>query len=362
MLLLLIIIVGITVSTLTIVWVLLFFMTTPKRALKIRPFVSVLVAARNEEENISACIEALKRVNYPVDHFEVLIGNDESTDKTAAIVADAIKETTNFRLIDIAGYKSRTKGKSRVLARLAKEAKGDYFFITDADTSVPQEWIYELLGAFNEKTGIVTGVTLPQGKGIIGAMQAIDWAFAITLVKAMEILRLPVTSMGNNMAIRREVYEEVGGYETLPFSITEDYQLFRAVLKRGYGFKQLFNLRALASTVPVTNVKAILHQRKRWMFGAVQLPWYMLSILFFNGIVYSALLVMFILNWRLALIAFVFKAIVHIAVLIRSLVHFRKGHLLFLYLIWEVYSALLSTVLLIYYALPTKVNWKGRMY
>ena len=53
-----------------------------KLELKNYPFVSILIAARNEEKNILSCLTALSRLNYPKDKYEVLVGNDGSEDNT----------------------------------------------------------------------------------------------------------------------------------------------------------------------------------------------------------------------------------------------------------------------------------------
>src|SRR5258706_14073318 len=58
------------------------------------PFVSVIIAARNEENNIAACIESLLRVDYPADKLEVLLVNDRSTDKTKEIMQSYSKDNS----------------------------------------------------------------------------------------------------------------------------------------------------------------------------------------------------------------------------------------------------------------------------
>src|SRR5690606_785397 len=90
------------------------------------PFVSILVAARNEEENIKACLEALIKVNYPTDSIEILVGNDCSTDSTEK-VAEAVAQNHNLVKVfnlDVSECNS-TKGKARVLAFLPNKAKGE---------------------------------------------------------------------------------------------------------------------------------------------------------------------------------------------------------------------------------------------
>src|SRR5690349_11432189 len=95
------------------------------------PFISILLAARNEEKNIINCLENLGKLNYSSDRYEVLIGNDQSEDETETLIENFIKDKSNFKLLNIKENLGMAKGKANVLAHLAKQAKGEYFFITD---------------------------------------------------------------------------------------------------------------------------------------------------------------------------------------------------------------------------------------
>jgi cellulose synthase/poly-beta-1,6-N-acetylglucosamine synthase-like glycosyltransferase len=74
----------------------------PKRRFKDFGFVtldaSILIAARNEEDTILRCLQAIERLNYPPDRYEVLIGNDQSEDKTGLIIENFIRDKPQFRL------------------------------------------------------------------------------------------------------------------------------------------------------------------------------------------------------------------------------------------------------------------------
>ena len=101
------------------------------------PRVSVVVPARNEERNIAACLEALLGLDYP--DFEILVVDDDSTDATAAIVAEFAARDARIRSLQLSqiardpreGFRS---GKSYVLAQAAREAQGEWLLFVDADT------------------------------------------------------------------------------------------------------------------------------------------------------------------------------------------------------------------------------------
>ena len=206
------------------------------------PLVSILIAARNEEKNIIACLRAIGELDYPASAVEVLIGNDQSTDQTAERIAEFIHaDKAHFRVVNITENTSGLPGKTNVLAQLARLAKGQYLFFTDADTQVPPGWLTQILPHFTGNTGIITGVTLPEGPGLFHKLQTLDWLYNLTLTNLVSSTGVPLTAMGNNMAVSRPAYNAVGGYEALPFSLTEDYALFRAIVANGFGFQNLLS-------------------------------------------------------------------------------------------------------------------------
>lgn len=324
--------------------------------------VSILIAARNEEANIAACLRAITQLNYPADALDVLIGNDGSTDQTAAIITEFIADKPNFRLFEIAESTNAVRGKANVLAQLARHAQGEFLFFTDADTLVPPDWIIAMLAAFTPTTGIVTGVTMPQGTTVFAQCQSLDWLLALTQTSLLVGLGIPVTAMGNNMAVRRTSYEAVGGYEQLPFSITEDYALFRAIVSRGDGFANLLTPEVLAFSKPASSVTAFLQQRKRWMRGAFQLPvWMVLGLL----AQYATLPLLLVVGWwwlGLAVGIYCLKIMIQTLLLTFAVSRLRQTFLLPYVLLFDLYQLLMGPVALIYYAVPVPIRWKNRRY
>ncbi len=293
----------------------------------------------------------------------MLIGDDNSSDNTYALVADFIKDKPNFRVFQIAENLGQARGKANVLAHLTKHATANYFFITDADMELPANWISGMLSRLEPGVAIVTGITTTKGHDFFSRMQGLDWLNALGFIQVVADLGLPVTSMGNNMLVTRQAYEKTGGYEKLPFSITEDVQLFKEVLKLGYKFRNVYQPDVLGLTAPATNLFNLLHQRKRWMKGAMHLPFYMAAIL----IVYTSFYFVLIpFLWRapviygLALLGlkWIFQS-VFLQTCLRRVN--RKASITDL-LLFEGYQVFTSVILVVFYFLPVKVIWKGRKY
>jgi cellulose synthase/poly-beta-1,6-N-acetylglucosamine synthase-like glycosyltransferase len=326
-----------------------------------RPSVSVLVAARNEEATLSRCIESLLNQQYPADKIQVLIGNDASNDKTEVIARSFETESSRLKVFNIDYDLGSARGKANVLSQLAREATGEVYLITDADMSLPPTWCKAMVTAFEKDTGMVTGYTAINENSLFASFQAIDWAYAIGMMKVVSDLGMPVTGMGNNMAVLAKAYHQTGGYENMPFSVTEDFQLTRAILSRGYGFKQLISPAVTGITLPAASIKGLLHQRKRWMSGALQLPVAIVAVLGLQAIYYPLAVVLIVFYpWSILLVAA--KGVVQSWFVYRtvrlSALPVKIGALV----LFEFYSAIISLSTLLFSILPSGIKWKDRHY
>ena len=327
-----------------------------------RPTVSILIAARNEENTLPDCLHAITQLAAPSGFVEVLIGNDQSTDQTVKRVKPIIDAHDDFRLVNIIDQVNNLSGKPNVLAQLARQARGEFLFFTDADTQVPVNWLTEMTRRFTSNVGIVTGVTLPEGRTLFHKLQTLDWLYNLTLTHWVSSLGIPVTAMGNNMAVRRRAYEAVGGYEALPFSVTEDYALFQALVNQGFEFRNMLSEDVLAHTKPVDTIRAFLQQRKRWMRGASQLPSWMVLALYGNYLVGPLLLLLGLASPMLAIGIYLSRLLVQTTLLSFGISRLRQTKLWPYTLLFEPYQLILGPLAVIYYLLPTPIVWKGRSY
>ncbi|MGN6647624.1 MAG: glycosyltransferase [Cytophaga sp.] len=328
-----------------------------------KPLVSILIAARNEEENIIACLQAISRLHYPAGRIQVLVGDDQSSDNTYTLVNAYIQDKPGFELVSIQESTSKAKGKANVLAQLAAKATGEFLFITDADIQVPLYWIEGLLGAFEERTGIVSGATVVKGQKIFDRIQRVDWAYAFGMVHIVSEMNIPVSAVGNNMAIRTCCYEETGGYENLEFSVTEDLELFKAALAKGWAFRNLLDESSTAVSAPLHTLGSVLKQRKRWLSGAMRLPVVLLTFLAMQAVYFAVLVLAFVyLPWPWVLMCWL--TILNLqAMFIQGVAqktgirHVRKDLYLF-----ELNRYFFPLLLFTYQLLPLGVQWKGRTY
>lgn len=354
-----------TIATLIVLFVALLLLEKEKAVNPISnwPMVTVLVAARNEEKNIEACLQRLAGVDYPKDKLEVLIGNDASTDRTAGIASGFCKNHPQFRLIEITENVGLARAKANVLAQLARQATAEMLVVTDADIEVKPGWIKSLIAEFDdEKTGIVSGTTIVKGNRLFEKMQGLDWAYFFGLLIGFDKLGLKSTAVGNNMAFRKVAYQSTGGYEHFPFSVTEDFKLFLEIRKQGWNSKNLLHSQSLNYSKGQTRFLNLLHQRKRWLIGSRDLPpvWQVLFVMF--GLFYPMLLALFFINPINAITLWVAKIVLQSAILLRVMLRLRERFNLLLLLLLEPYSILSSISSSVFYLLPVNMQWKERSF
>jgi cellulose synthase/poly-beta-1,6-N-acetylglucosamine synthase-like glycosyltransferase len=324
--------------------------------------VSILVAARNEEAVILRCLQSLHALDFPTDRLEILIGDDQSTDRSPQLVQEYITGKPQFRYFRIDQEQSGLKAKANVLAQLSHHARGTFLFYCDADMVVSPQWIAQMLRHFKPGVGVVVGVTRMLPTGFFAGLQSLEWMFVLAGMRLLSYIKVPITGLGNNMAMRREAYEAVGGYETIGFSLVEDYSLFMAIIKKGYDYAQAFNPGILNYSEPLKTYSELLIQRKRWIIGALTLPWVFQASSYLSALFLP--LVLLLAFWEPELSAGI--ALFHY-------LHVTLGAALTVGILrqrdlWKVvpffwfYSMSTFTVMLVNYYLPTRTVWKGRRY
>lgn len=240
------------------------------------PFVSVVVPARNEENNIENCVLSLMQSDYPPERFEVVIVNDRSTDRTGDIlqalherfpnlvVHNTIDDRTNINL----------QGKPRAVHQGIMRSQGEFILMTDADCTVPPTWVSAIAHTFqNPRIGLIASYTLAKGSRLFDLMQMLEWLINNTMASAGVGLVQPLGCFGNNLSVRRSVYDELGGYPNIRFSLTEDLALLQAVIATGYEARYICAHETKIDTLPCPDVGAFIKQHHRWVNGGKALGW-----------------------------------------------------------------------------------------
>ena len=251
----------------------------PKKKTPFRlPHVAVIVAMRDEAENIIYCLQSLKKQTYPEHLYKVYIADDRSQDASRQLVSAFIQDDSRFKLISITEDKFNLKGKMNVLAQVLEQIEADIVLITDADCIVNPKWIGTFVDYFEDDTGMVGGLTmlyplpftnLDKTKfGFFKSIQALDWLLLQTIAASSSNAKLPITILGNNFGFRIQAYQATGTFKKMKFSVTEDYALMRAIEKtKSWKIKYTLDPDNTIFSFPVPGLRQFYLQRKRWIVG-----------------------------------------------------------------------------------------------
>jgi len=331
------------------------------------PFISVLVAARNEEKNLASCLESLLAQNYPPYKIEILVGNDASMDSTLAI-AQTFK--ANFSQVEVWDINPdilpQTQGKARVLAFLAQKAKGEFLLVTDADCIVNPAWAKTLVQAFEPNIAIVTGFTeVSFTQNLFQQLQRVDWLLFMGINNILsDTFFSSATTIGNNMAIRSTAYWQAGGYEKIPFYLTEDFKLYVEVKKIGWQTRNLLSSDAKVQTYAQKSWVLLLSQRQRWVRGArKEFPSKWKPILFLLASTYLLFWILLFINPKVALLFWSLRFFLQFLTLQAISTKISSPPLsLFHLVLYEFFSFTLFFLSFILMLLPIEVKWKGRKF
>ncbi len=179
------------------------------------PLVTILVAARNEAQNLPQLIPALLAQSYPTDRTQIVVVDDRSTDSTASVAREL--GLGRVEVVTVESLPSGMGPKKHAIQRGLGVARGEIVVQIDADNLPGPDWLTSMVSNFQPRTGAVCGLVLhhakAQGVGSwfhgIWAVEALAWS----AVQAAAIgAGKPISANGGNLAFRRKAFEDIGGF------------------------------------------------------------------------------------------------------------------------------------------------------
>ncbi len=200
------------------------------------PTVSILIPAHNEALVIGDTLEAMCRLSYPIDRYEVIVINDNSSDDTGKIVERYVEKYSFIKAIHTVPPLGG-KGKSRALNLGLKQAIGEVICVYDADNIPDSDAIYWLTaGLANDlKAGAVVGKfrVINATRNFLTRLINIETISFQWLAQAGRWFWFKMATIpGTNFAIRRSILDELGGWDEK--ALSEDTELSFRVYNLGY--------------------------------------------------------------------------------------------------------------------------------
>ncbi|MCF8260511.1 MAG: glycosyltransferase [Melioribacteraceae bacterium] len=327
------------------------------------PSVTIIVAARNEEKNIIDCLNSLKLLEYPESKIEIIMVDDNSTDGTAQLIKEFVKDDDRFKYLLADKSFGTVKGKARAIANGIEQSKNEIIMTTDADCSVNPKWVYSMAKYFQDDVAIVCGYTSQSSEKLFSTIQSADFMYLLGVAAGAMNLGKPLSCIGNNMAYRKSVYNQIGGYEAIPFSVTEDFQLLMTVHKLK-SYKVIYPLDPgnLVVSKPCPDIKSLFWQKKRWAVGGMNSEIAGFSVMA-SAFVLHGFIIFGLPVATSSMIALMVSKVMLDYLLLKPI--FKKYSLnlgLKNFLAFELYFIFYVFLLPFTLLFGTKIKWKGREY
>jgi len=334
---------------------------------------SVIIPARNEEDNIGECLRSVLTQDYPAELFEVIVVDDHSTDNTAGIVNEWKACYNNLRLINLAEHLdagSANSYKKKSIETAASQSSGEWIVTTDADCIVKEKWLslYDAFIQKNKPVFIAAPVMFSNNGSFLSVFQLLDFISLQAITAASVSAGYHSMCNGANIAYRKDVFEEVGRFAGIDHIASGDDMLLMYKIKKKHpeAIGYLFSGNAIVTTAPMLRWKDFLNQRIRWASKADQYQdqkifWVLLLVYLVNAGFFLLLLLSLSGNGgnREVLILLIVKTIIELPFMIPAAGFFGQSQALWWFPVMQPFH-IAYTVIAGWLGKFGTYQWKGR--
>ena len=237
--------------------------------------ISIIIPARNEEENIGYCLQSIIEQSYPAHLFEVLVVDDHSTDNTAAIIKSYA--SNNVKLISLKDYLSANEinsYKKKAIEISIQQSNGELIVTSDADCIFPKNWLTTIASFYESKRPafIVMPVLISYGKKMIEVFQSLDFMTLQGITGASVHKKFHSMCNGANLAYTKEAFIAVNGFKGIDNIASGDDMLLMHKIYNQFpnNIEYLKSREVIVTTNPVSTIQQFFNQRIRWASKADQ--------------------------------------------------------------------------------------------
>lgn len=245
------------------------FQVDKARTIQPETSISIVIAARNEENNIVKCLNDLLQQDYALHKYEIIVVDDHSNDATAQCVHNFMKKHPNVKLIKLANINTNVLGKKAAITAGVEESAGELIITTDADCSFDDQWLKSFAIYYEQyQPAMIAGPVcfLPQ-RNVFGKFLELEFISLIAASAGALGMKYPLMCNGANLAFRRELFIELNAFENNnKWASGDDMFLMHGIRKR-YGNAAIHFLKsrdAIVETLAPASFQELIMQRVRW--------------------------------------------------------------------------------------------------
>ncbi|RAJ85756.1 cellulose synthase/poly-beta-1,6-N-acetylglucosamine synthase-like glycosyltransferase [Chitinophaga dinghuensis] len=303
--------------------------------------VTVIIPARDEEDNLPALLDALKQQTYPAHLLEVIVIDDFSTDKTPDIVRNC--GAANIHLLQMSQHLDKQQRlnsyKKKAIEIAVSQATGSLIVTTDADCVMGPKWIETIVQFYEDRRPkfIAAPVSFYKETNFFKTLQSLDFMTMQGITGAAAQLQAGTMCNGANLAYEKDAFYDVGGFKGIDNIASGDDMLLMYKIFNAYpeGVMYLKSEDVIVRTLPVDTLKGFMNQRIRWSSKAdkyedKRITYVLMLVYFFNvGLLGMAVTALFMpVLWPWLLILLLFKITMELYFLLPVASFFNKSGLL----------------------------------
>jgi cellulose synthase/poly-beta-1,6-N-acetylglucosamine synthase-like glycosyltransferase len=230
--------------------------------------VSIIICARNEEDNLRDFLTSVLEQDYP--EFEVIVVNDCSEDNSYTVLGELLPRYPHLRICDLSRDPKFTHNKKFAQFIGIKAAKNEILLFTDADCHPETDkWVEGMASHFDEETDFVLGYGgYDTGKGILNRYIRYDAMMIALQYTGMALRGMPYMGVGRNLAYRRSVFFNNKGFGSHSHLVSGDDDLFVNKLARRQNTVVEIRSETHTRSVPPSSFAGLFRQKRRHLTTA----------------------------------------------------------------------------------------------
>ena len=319
--------------------------------------VSVIICARDEDENIAVNLPGILVQNYPTTH-EVIVVNDNSVDDTKYILAELQKTFKKLQIVDLAQEAKMISGKKFPLSIGIKEAKHEIVLLTDADcVPASDHWIYKMQDAFRNGIEVVLGYgAYHKAPGFLNKAIRFETFHTALQYLGYALAGKPYMGVGRNLAYRKNLFFQNKGFSSFHHIPSGDDDLFINMVATKNNTAVVLDPQAFTLSKPKQTWKDWMRQKNRhystrkyykpahkFLLGLYTLSFFLFYPMFAFSIIFF--------DWRWSLIPFVIRLATLALVWNKAMKKLNESDLFSMFLFWDLW-------MFFYYIIFAPSLWK----
>jgi len=254
--------------------------------------ITIVIPARNEEDNIRDCLHSILAQEYPAHLFEVIVVDDHSTDNTAERVK--LFTEKNIKLISLKDFTNNdplNSYKKKAIEIAVQQSTGSLIVTTDADCIVPNKWLLNIASFYEQHNAVfIAGpVAYHHETNFLKVFQSLDFMTMQGITGASVYKRFHSMCNGANLAYEKKAFNEVNGFKDVDNIASGDDMLLMHKIYKRYPDKVFYlkSADAIVQTMPMNTLSSFFNQRIRWASKAdkyddKRIFWVLLMVYLFN--------------------------------------------------------------------------------